>query len=72
MKMLVTVLIITAIWFVLACVRNGRGEADAVAGGTDAWMIDQHDPVVRLGHDAAIPSGHPLARLSLDPPERRG
>ena len=72
MKMFAAVLIITAIWLVLACVRSGRGEADTVAGGRDAWMIEGHDPVVRLGQDDAIPSGHPLARLASGPPDRRG
>jgi hypothetical protein len=70
MRVLVAVLILTAIWLVLASVREGRGRA-AAAGGGEAWMIEQHDPVVRLGHEAEFPTGHPLARLSTDPPSRR-
>ncbi|PYM29757.1 MAG: hypothetical protein DMD80_06090 [Candidatus Rokuibacteriota bacterium] len=71
MKVLAAVLIVTAIWLVLASVREGRGSARAAVGG-DAWMIEQHDSVVRLGHEAVIPAGHPLARLSTDLPDRRG
>jgi hypothetical protein len=34
-------------------------------------MIEQHDTVVLLGHQAAFPAGHPLARLSdATPPPR--
>ncbi len=72
MKVLAAVLIVTAIWLVLASVREGRGHAGATIGGGDVWMIEQHGPVVRLGHEAVIPAGHPLARLSTDPPDRRG
>ncbi len=72
MKVLAVVLIVTAIWLVLASVREGRGRATATGVGGNVWMIEQHDPVVRLGHDTAIPAGHPLARLSTDPPEPRG
>jgi len=72
MRVLAAVLIVTAIWLVLASVREGRGSARAAVGGGDAWMIEQHDPVVRLGHEAVIPAGHPLARLSTDLLDRRG
>lgn len=71
MKMLAAVLIVTAIWLVLASVREGRGRA-AVSGGGNVWMIEQHDPVVRLGRESVIPAGHPLARLSTDPLDVRG
>ncbi|HEV8586218.1 MAG TPA: hypothetical protein VGT02_14730 [Methylomirabilota bacterium] len=71
MKVFAAVMIVTAIWFVLASVREGRGHAPARGGG-EAWMIEQHDPVVRLGRETAIPAGHPLARLSTDPPDTRG
>jgi hypothetical protein len=72
MRVLAVVLIVSAIWLVLASVRDGRGAAGAAAGGGEAWMIDQHEPVVRLRRQAAIPSGHPLARLASDAPDRRG
>ncbi|HZF06577.1 MAG TPA: hypothetical protein VE932_19745 [Patescibacteria group bacterium] len=71
MKLLAAVLIVTAIWLVLASVREGRGSARAAGAGGDVWMIEQHDPVVRLGHEAVIPAGHPLARLSTNLPDRR-
>jgi hypothetical protein len=72
MKVLAAVLILTAIWLVLASVREGRGHAGPPLDIGDVWMIEQHDPVVRLGHEAAFPPGHPLTRLSADPAARRG
>jgi hypothetical protein len=72
MKVLAAVLIVTAIWLVLASIREGRGRAAGIGGHGDVWMIDQHDPVVRLGRETVIPAGHPLARLSTDPPDIRG
>ena len=71
MKVLAAVLIVTAIWLVLASVREGRGRTREADVG-DAWMIEQHDPVVRLGRETVLPAGHPLARLSTAPPVRRG
>ena len=32
---------------------------------SDAWMLEQHEHVVRIGREAAIPAGHPLSRLAL-------
>lgn len=64
MKMLGAILIISAIWLVLASVREGRGTSSVVTGVGEAWMLEQHDPVVRLGRQARIPAGHPLAPLS--------
>ena len=72
MKVLAAVLIVTAIWLVLASVREGRGRVGVVVAGDSVWMIEQHAPVVRLGHEVVIPAGHPLARLSTDLPDRRG
>jgi hypothetical protein len=71
MKILAAVLIITAIWLVLASVREGRGYV-GTAVDSDVWMIEQHDPVVRLGQQAVLPAGHPLARMSTDALSRRG
>jgi hypothetical protein len=72
MKILAAVLIVTAIWLVLASVREGRGRAGTAFDGGDVWMIEQHDPVVRLGCRAPLPAGHPLARMSTAaPPSRR-
>ena len=71
MKVFAAVLIVTAIWFVLASIRERRGHASTSIDVGDVWMIEQHDPVVRLGQHASFPDGHPLARLSTDP-SRRG
>jgi len=71
-KILAAALIVTAIWLVLASIREGRGHAGTVVDIGDVWMIEQHDPVVRLGHEAVFPPGHPLARMSMDVPARRG
>ena len=72
MKVLAALLIVTAIWLVLASVREGRGHAGTTVDIGDVWMIEQHDPVVRLGHQVVLPAGHPLARMSTDAPSRRG
>jgi hypothetical protein len=72
MKVLAAVLIITAIWLVLASVREGRGRVGATVAVDNVWMIEQHAPVVQLGYEAVIPAGHPLARLAADLPDRRG
>lgn len=70
MTILVVVLLGTLVWFVLASVRDGRGPASPV-DESDAWMVEQHEGVVRLGREAAIPAGHPLARLELDYEQRQ-
>jgi hypothetical protein len=73
MMILAAALIITAIWLVLISVREGRGRRASTAVDVgQVWMIEQHDPVVRLGHQAFFPAGHPLARMSTDAPPRRG
>ena len=70
MTILVVILLGTLIWFVLACVRDGRADASTV-DVSHAWMVEQHERVVRLGREAAIPEGHPLARLDLGHEPRR-
>ncbi len=70
MRVLAVVLIVTALWLILASVREGRGHASRAVDVGDVWMIEQHTPVVRLGQQAFLPAGHPLARLSTDPPRR--
>ena len=72
MKILAAVLIVTAIWILLASLREGRHRGRAAVDANDVWMIEQHDPVVRLGQQAALPPDHPLARLSTAPTFRRG
>jgi hypothetical protein len=68
MKVFAVVLIISAIWFVLASIRERRGHASTAVDVETVWMIEQHDSVIRLGQHSALPAGHPLARLSVDPP----
>ena len=70
MKVFAVVLIISAIWFILASVREGRGRFRTCFDLDSAWVIEQHDPVVRLGQHAVLPASHPLARLSAEPPPR--
>jgi hypothetical protein len=72
MRVFATVLIVTAVWIVLARVLNGcSGHATPGlhpgASVADAWMWEEHDRVVSLTQDAAIPRGHPLARLVGEP-----
>ena len=72
MKVLAAVMIVSVIWLVLGSVRDGRGAQDESVVGGEVWMIEQHDPVVRLGKQATFPADHPLARLATDPPDRQG
>jgi hypothetical protein len=72
MKLLAAVMIVSVVWLVLASVRDGRGVQDGSIAGAEVWMIEQHDPVVRLGTEASFPASHPLARLATDPPDRQG
>lgn len=69
MRILAVVLVVTLVWLVVTSVRDGRGGA-TVIDDSDAWMLEQHEPVVRLGHDVSIPAGHPLARLELGDRQR--
>jgi hypothetical protein len=55
------VLIVALAWVALAALRKGCGRTGAVHGG-DAWMVDQHERVVRLGQEPTMPADHPVAR----------
>lgn len=70
MKILAVLLVVTFVWLMLASVRDGRGRA-AAPDGSDAWMLEQHERVVRLGRERAIPAGHPLSRLELGDRQRQ-
>ena len=72
MKILAAVLIVTAIWILLASLREGRHRRGAAVDANDVWMIEQHDRVIRLGQQATLPPDHPLARLSTAPTSHRG
>lgn len=62
MHIVALVLIVALAVVVLASLRKSCERTTAVHG-SDAWMVEQHERVVRLGRQAAIPAGHPLARL---------
>jgi hypothetical protein len=62
MHIVALVLVIALAWVVLASLRKGCGRTTALRG-SDAWMLEQHERVVRLGREAAIPADHPLSRL---------
>lgn len=62
MHIIALVLVVALAWVVLASLRKSCGHSSAVHG-SDAWMVEQHERVVRLGREAAIPASHPLSRL---------
>jgi hypothetical protein len=70
MIILAVLLVVTSIWVVLASVIDGRGRVGEI-DASDAWMVEQHEHVVRLGQEASIPAGHPIARLELGDRERQ-
>jgi hypothetical protein len=62
MHIIALVLIVALAWVVLASLRKSCERTTAVHG-SDAWMVEQHERVVRLGQQAEIPADHPLSRL---------
>ena len=62
MHIVALVLLGALAWVVLASLRKGCGRSSALHG-SDAWMVEQHERVVRLGREAALPPDHPLSRL---------
>jgi hypothetical protein len=56
------VLVVALACVVLASLRQSCRHASTVHG-SDAWMVEQHERVVRLGREAELPADHPLARL---------
>jgi hypothetical protein len=68
-KVLVVVLVLTALWMVLGAVlggcssRRAARELDGVAG--EAWLWESLDRHARLAGAAALPASHPLARIPL-------
>jgi hypothetical protein len=62
MHIIALVLVVALAWVALASLRKGCRRTTALHG-SDAWMIEQHERVVRLGREAAIPADHPLSRL---------
>jgi hypothetical protein len=62
MHIVALVLIVALAWVVLTSLRKSCERTTAVHG-SDAWMVEQHERVVRLGQQAANPPDHPLSRL---------
>jgi hypothetical protein len=62
MYIVALVLIVALAWVVLASLRESC-ERTTADHGSDAWMVEQHERVVRLGQQPTIPVGHPLSRL---------
>ncbi len=74
MKVFAAVMIVSAVWLLLAFALAGCGgrKPSAVAHatpqafpGADAapWMWEQHSTVVSLGHKAGMPPSHPISRI---------
>jgi hypothetical protein len=75
-KVFAAVMIVSAVWLLLAFALAGCGgrKPSAAANATphafpraDAapWMWEQHSTVVSLGHKAAVPPGHPISRIGV-------
>lgn len=62
MHIIALVLVVALGWVALTSLRKGCARTTALHG-SDAWMVEQHERVVRLGREAAIPADHPLSRL---------
>jgi hypothetical protein len=63
MHIIALVLVVALAWVVLASLRKGCGHTTSAVHGSDAWMVEQHERVVRLGREATLPADHPIARL---------
>jgi hypothetical protein len=79
MKVFAAVVIVSAVWIVIAFVLGGCAgrkratPSDARPGsfsdaGRAPWMWEQHGSVVSLGQTAVVPAGHPLSRVLARPP----
>jgi hypothetical protein len=76
MKVFAAVMIVSAVWLLLAFALAGCGgrKPSAAVHATphafpdaDAapWMWEQHSAVVSLGHKAAMPPSHPISRIGV-------
>lgn len=74
MKVFAAVMIVSAVWLLLAFALAGCGGRKPSAAayampqafpGADAapWMWEQHSTVVSLGHKAVVPPSHPIFRI---------
>jgi hypothetical protein len=74
MKVVAAVMIVSAVWLLLAFALAGcAGRKPSAAAhamphafpGAHAapWMWEQHSTVVSLGHKAVVPPSHPISRI---------
>jgi hypothetical protein len=73
MKVFVAVMLVSAVWLVLAFALAGCGGRKSSApahalrpslpgGGAEPWMCEQHGSVVSLRQTGAVPPNHPVSR----------
>jgi hypothetical protein len=55
------VLIVALAWVALAALLKSCGRTTALHR-SDAWLVEGHERVVRLGKEAVMPADHPVAR----------
>ena len=76
MKVFAAVMIVSALWVLLAFALAGCGGRKPSAAahamphafpgvGAAPWMWEQHSTVVSLGHKAAMPPSHPISRIGV-------
>jgi len=76
MKVFAAVMIVSAVWLLLAFALAGCGgrKPSATAHATPhgfpgaaaaPWMWEQHSTVVSLGHKAVMPASHPISRIGV-------
>lgn len=71
MRLLITTLVVTAVWMFLAAVLKGcPGHQAAGLPPTDnvftgeVWLWEQDNGRIQLREDAALPLSHPLSRVA--------
>jgi hypothetical protein len=70
MKVLVAVMVVSAVWLLLAfalagCAGRKSSTAHAMppsSPGAEPWMWEQHGTVVSLRQTAVVPPSHPISR----------
>ena len=76
MKVFAAVMIVSAVWLLLAFALAGCGGRKPAAtaqatphgfpgAGAAPWMWEQHSTVVSLGHKAVMPASHPISRIGV-------
>ena len=64
MWVFVAVMIVTALWIVLGAVLHGGSELARTPGGEAWWWEASDRSASPARYTAALPSSHPLARLT--------